>query len=170
MSSDLQTVTVKATVSAINKKTFTRKRMTKSYQAVLKHTWVEDTKLSDPETLSSIACLLGVTECTIKVFQNQQRKETKDSRINKFHFAMMCLILQNEHPRVTSERIIRIVAGFLKESGDTYKTYLHTAVNEFISRQVAQIQQKDSCLSIGDCEGVVIYSFLWNIARFLGTA
>lgn len=184
MSSDLQTVTVKATVSAINKKTFTRKRtITKrwkpdiSSQAVLKHTWMEETKLPDREILSSIACILGVNERTIQVwFQNQrQRKEktfnqTEESKINKFHFAMLCLILQNEHPRVTSERIIRIVVGFLKECGDKYKTYLYTAVNDYISTKVVKIQQKDPRLSIGDCEGLVIYSFLWNIAHLLGTA
>lgn len=183
MSFDLQTVTVKATVSAINKKTFTRKKtITKrwkpdiSSQAVLKHTWLQ-TKLPDREIISSVACILGVTERTIQEwFQNQPQckektlKKTDDSKINKFHFAMLCLILQNEHPRVTSERIIRIVAGFLKECGDTYKTYLYTAVNDYISTNVVTVQQKDPCLSIGECEGLVIHSFLWNVARFLGSA
>lgn len=175
MSSDLQTVTVKATVSAIYKKTFTRKRtITKrwkpdiSSQAVLKHTLVEETEHHN--IISSIACILGVTERTIQVWFQNQRQRKEDSKINTLHFAMMCLILQNEHPRVTSERIIRIVVGFLKECGDTYKTYLYTAVNDYISTKVVKVQQKNPCLSIGDCEGLVIYSFLWNVARLLGAA
>jgi hypothetical protein len=183
MSPDLQTVTMKATVSAIHKKTVTRQRtITKrwktdiSSQAVLKHTWMEETKLADHENISSIACILGVAECTSNAsFQNQRQckettfKKTDYSKINKFHFAMLCLVLQYENPRVTSECIIRIVARFLKECGDTYQTYLNTAVNDYISKNVAKVQQKDPCLSIGDCEGLVIYSFLWNVARLLRT-
>ena len=150
-------VSIRATVSNSRKLHFTRKR----------NSPVVDDTMNGADLITTMADALETSEEYVMSWFGQGDASNGKSRIHRFTFALLCIVLQHDFPHVCHQRIVRIALGFLKHC-DHPHLYLKTAVHRHISEKVCVLRQKHPELSSSDCNGIVTHSLLWNVTRFFG--
>lgn len=178
MSEALSSVRVTATIGARKRSTYVKKRETRSRwhikdedHAVLEHALSVEC-FPNREVISSISCILGVSERNVRVwFQNRrQRRKPRvvDSDIPLGHAALLMIVLQDLFPLMRYRHTVLLAEKFICNSPQPL-IYIAAAVNDYTSRKTNQEMEKDSSLTFADAHHLVMFSLLWKVTEVMAS-
>lgn len=96
-----------------------------------------------------------------------RRSGASNTGINKYHYAILALILMDLFPRSDAKLIVACAVTFLKPGKEDYTYFLKALLDDYVHRKTLQVVRAHPLRSYDFCETHFVYAFLLNIYRVL---